>query len=63
MASITLVPDPGKELPATVLDASLLAAIVVVAATTLILIALAVVFIESHLTDLRGWRMPRRKGC
>ncbi|MGO8484692.1 bifunctional diguanylate cyclase/phosphodiesterase, partial [Rhizobium leguminosarum] len=45
MASITLVPDPGKQVPAKVIDASLLAEIVVVAATTLILIALAVVFI------------------
>lgn len=62
MASITLVPDPGKELPATVLDASLLAAIVVVAATTLILIALAVVFVESHLTDLRGLANASQEG-
>ncbi|MBY3224048.1 bifunctional diguanylate cyclase/phosphodiesterase [Rhizobium laguerreae] len=62
MASITLVPDPGKEVPATVLDASLLAAIVVVAATTLILIALAAVFIESHLTDLRGLANASQEG-
>ncbi|MGZ2458577.1 bifunctional diguanylate cyclase/phosphodiesterase [Rhizobium anhuiense] len=62
MASITLVPDPGKEVPATVLDASLLAAIVVAAATTLILIALAVVFIESHLTDLRGLANASQEG-
>ena len=62
MASITLVPDPGKQVPATVLDASLLAAIVVAAATTLILIALAVVFIESHLTDLRGLANASQEG-
>ncbi|API53795.1 bifunctional diguanylate cyclase/phosphodiesterase [Rhizobium leguminosarum] len=62
MASITLVPDPGKELPATVLDASLLAAIVVAAATTLILMALAVVYIESHLTDLRGLANASQEG-
>ncbi|NKK67058.1 EAL domain-containing protein [Rhizobium leguminosarum bv. viciae] len=62
MASITLVPDPGKELPATVLDASLLAAIVVVAATTLILMALAVVYIESHVTDLRGLANASQEG-
>ncbi|PDT03887.1 bifunctional diguanylate cyclase/phosphodiesterase [Rhizobium chutanense] len=62
MASITLVPDPGKELPATVLDTSLLAAIVVVAATALILIAIAVVFIESRLTDLRGLANASQEG-
>ena len=62
MASITLVPDPGKEVPATVLDTSLLAAIVVVAATALILIAIAVVFIESHLTDLRGLANASQEG-
>ncbi|MGZ2481567.1 diguanylate cyclase (GGDEF)-like protein/PAS domain S-box-containing protein [Rhizobium pisi] len=62
MASITLVPDPGNQVPATVLDASLLATIVVVAAMTLILIALAVVFIESHLTDLRGLANASQEG-
>lgn len=62
MASITLLPDPGKQVPAAVLDASLLAAIVVVAATTLILIALAAVFIESHLTDLRGLANASQEG-
>ncbi|MBB4235335.1 bifunctional diguanylate cyclase/phosphodiesterase [Rhizobium esperanzae] len=62
MASITLVPDPGKEVPATMLDTSLLAAIVVVAATALILIAIAVVFIESRLTDLRGLANASQEG-
>ncbi|MBX5224351.1 EAL domain-containing protein [Rhizobium sp. NLR8a] len=62
MASITLVPDPGKEVPAMVLDTSLLAAIVVVAATALILTAIAVVFIESHLTDLRGLANASQEG-
>ncbi|MBY3599709.1 bifunctional diguanylate cyclase/phosphodiesterase [Rhizobium bangladeshense] len=62
MASITLVPDPGKEVPATVLDTSLLAAIVVIAATALILTAIAVVFIESHLTDLRGLANASQEG-
>ncbi|ARM10446.1 MULTISPECIES: EAL domain-containing protein [Rhizobium] len=62
MASITLVPDPGKEVPATVLDTSLLATIVVVAATALILIAIAVAFFESHLTDLRGLANASQEG-
>ena len=62
MGSITLVPDPGKEIPATVLDTKVLAAIVVVAATALILIALAVVFVESRLTDLRGLANASQEG-
>lgn len=62
MSSITLVPDPGKEIPAAVLDTKVLAAIVVVAATALILIALAVVFIESRLTDLRGLANASQEG-
>ncbi|MGO8141191.1 hypothetical protein AB9F34_35100, partial [Rhizobium leguminosarum] len=40
----------------------LLAAIVVVSAKTLILIALAVVFIESHLTDLKGLANASQEG-
>ena len=62
MGSITLVPDPGKEVPTLVLDTRVLAAIVVVAATALILVVLAVVFVQSHLTDLRGLANASQEG-
>ncbi|EJT03217.1 EAL domain-containing protein [Rhizobium sp. CCGE 510] len=62
MGSITLVPDPGMEVPTSMLDTRVLAAIVVVAATALILVALAVVFVQSHLTDLRGLANASQEG-
>ncbi|WP_051321001.1 EAL domain-containing protein [Rhizobium mesoamericanum] len=54
MSSITLIPEPGRNVTATVLEPKALAAIIMAASTALILVALGAVFLESHLTDLRG---------
>lgn len=54
MSSISLVPHPERILTATVLEPKTLAAIVMAVSTALILVALGAVFLESHLTDLRG---------
>lgn len=54
MSSITLVADPTREVPAMALQPEVLAAIVMAVATGLILMAFGAVFLESHLTDLRG---------
>jgi len=54
MRSITLIPEPGRSLTATVPEPKALAAIIMTVSTALILVALGAVFLESHLTDLRG---------
>ncbi|MBZ9789726.1 EAL domain-containing protein [Rhizobium sp. 3T7] len=54
MSSITLIPEPGRSATATVLEPKVLAAIIMAVSTALILVALGAVFLESHLTDLRG---------
>lgn len=54
MSSITLVPDPTKDVAALSIESEVLAAIVMAVSTGLILMALGAVFLESHLTDLRG---------
>ncbi|MBB3592994.1 diguanylate cyclase (GGDEF)-like protein/PAS domain S-box-containing protein [Rhizobium sp. BK529] len=54
MSSIALVPDPAREVAAKVLAPEVLAAIVMAVSTGLILMSFGAVFLESHLTDLRG---------
>jgi diguanylate cyclase (GGDEF)-like protein/PAS domain S-box-containing protein len=54
MSSIVLVPDVTRDVTAMSLQPEVLAAIVMAVATGLILMAFAAVFLESHLTDLRG---------
>ncbi len=54
MSSIVLVPDVTRDVPAMSLQPEVLAAIVMAVSTGLILMAFAAVFLESHLTDLRG---------
>ncbi|MDR6664872.1 PAS domain S-box-containing protein [Rhizobium sp. 1399] len=62
MSSITLVPDPTREVPAMALQPEVLAVIVMVVATGLILMAFGAVFLESHLTDLRGLANVSQEG-
>jgi diguanylate cyclase (GGDEF)-like protein/PAS domain S-box-containing protein len=54
MSSVTLVPDPLNEVAGLQIDRGVLAGIVMAASTVLILLALGSVFIDRHLTDLRG---------
>ncbi|KAA0699097.1 EAL domain-containing protein [Neorhizobium sp. P12A] len=54
MSSVTLVPDPERQVAATAIDRGILAGIIIVSSTVLILLALGAVFVERHLTDLRG---------
>ncbi|MBB3655770.1 diguanylate cyclase (GGDEF)-like protein/PAS domain S-box-containing protein [Rhizobium sp. BK650] len=54
MSSITLVPDPMRKVAAMALAPEVLAVIVMAVSTGLILMAFGAVFLESHLTDLRG---------
>ncbi|OAP43269.1 diguanylate cyclase [Sinorhizobium glycinis] len=53
MSGVTLVPDPSVA-AADAFDPVWLAGVVVVASTTLILTAMGALFIDRHLTDLRG---------
>ncbi|WP_160007370.1 EAL domain-containing protein [Rhizobium sp. 18055] len=54
MSFITLVPEPGRQVTAAIVEPKTLAAIVMGISTSLILIALGAVFLSSHLTDLKG---------
>ncbi len=62
MSSVTLVPDPTRDVPAMALQPEVLAVIVMVVATGLILMAFGAVFLESHLTDLRGLANVSQEG-
>ena len=54
MSGIVLVPDPTKDVAGMAIATDVLAAVVMAVSTALILVALGAVFLESHLTDLRG---------
>lgn len=54
MSGIVLVPDPAKDVAQMTIATDVLAAIIMAVSTGLILVALGAVFLESHLTDLRG---------
>lgn len=54
MSSMMLTPDPSRQTVALAIDRGILAAIVIATSTALILLALAAVFLDRHLTDLRG---------
>lgn len=54
MSSITLIPDPTRNVPALSIDRSVLAAFVTAASMGLILVALGAVFVDRRLTDLHG---------
>ncbi len=62
MSSIALVPDATREVPAMTLQPQVLAVIVMAVATGLILMAFGAVFLESHLTDLRGLANVSQEG-
>ncbi len=54
MSSIAFVPQPGRNVTEMALEPKTLAAVIMAVSTALILVALVVAFLESHLTDLRG---------
>jgi diguanylate cyclase (GGDEF)-like protein/PAS domain S-box-containing protein len=54
MSSMTLVPDPLKQVQGLAFDRSVLAGIVMASSMVLILLALGSVFVDRYLTDLRG---------
>lgn len=62
MSGVTLTPEQGMPAPALSIDRSILAGIVMAAATGLILIALGAVFVDRHLTDLRGFANASLEG-
>ncbi|MBB3290833.1 MULTISPECIES: EAL domain-containing protein [Rhizobium] len=55
MSGVTLTPEADIFATIVSIDRSILAGIVMAAATCLILIALGAIFIDRHLTDLRGF--------
>lgn len=54
MSYITLIPEPGRQVTAAIVEPRTLAAIVMAVSTALILASLGTVFLASHLTDLKG---------
>lgn len=62
MSGVTLTPEADMPAEALSIDRSILAGIVMAAATGLILIALGAIFIDRHLTDLRGFANASLEG-
>ncbi|MBM7044147.1 EAL domain-containing protein [Rhizobium lusitanum] len=62
MSGVTLTPEAETSIEALSIDRSILAGIVMAAATALILIALGAIFIDRHLTDLRGFANASLEG-
>ena len=62
MSGVTLTPAAGAEAVPLSIDRSVLAGIVMAAAMGLILIALGAIFVDRHLTDLRGFANASLEG-
>ncbi|NLS20971.1 EAL domain-containing protein [Rhizobium sp. P40RR-XXII] len=62
MSGVTLTPEANMAATAVSIDRSILAGIVMAAAMGLILIALGAIFIDRHLTDLRGFANASLEG-
>lgn len=62
MSGVTLTPEANMPVEALSIDRSILAGIVMAAATGLILIALGAIFVDRHLTDLRGFANASLEG-
>jgi diguanylate cyclase (GGDEF)-like protein/PAS domain S-box-containing protein len=54
MSFITLTPEPGRQMTAAIVEPKALAGVVMAVSTALILASLGMVFLASHLTDLKG---------